>query len=937
MGHASNDSELKYLRLGVLVLAAGLVAACGGDGDDGNQMPTPDTTAPTVSVTPPPANVSRTATISVTANDNVGVTQVELFVDDASVGADTTAPFAVDWDTSTADEGEHVLHAVASDAAGNTATSADVTVTVSNIRDFPVTLTPTQAFPVPDSGASGEGSFTVNLVTGEVTGSVTVSGMTPTAAHLHDGFAGVNGPVVQGLEQDAMDAAVWQAPADASLTDALVDRLLAGALYVNVHSDAFPGGEIRAQLLPEGFRLFFTDLAGLQEVPEVFTTAGARGAVTVDTNTGAAAIHVNTTDSSGAAAALPGVTAAHLHTQVAGVNGPVRIGLDQDPDLASHWFNDEGVLDAAGLEALLSARTYLNVHSDDHPGGEIRGQVVPDGYTVVVSRMTGEQEVPPNITAGRGTAALTVEHATGAADIRLNVTGADDANAAHIHSEYAGANGGVIIGLEKDAGDPTKWRSNGAVMTGPQMDLLADGGLYANVHTPAEPAGLARGQLLPDGVQLVISHMTGAQEAPDPVDTAATGRASTTVNLNAGTLTIHVRTEGVDDATDAHIHTGARDEPGPVSIGLTQDGGDVAHWFAQGVMLTAQQVADYQAGNLYVNVHTPANTAGEIRGQIELGGVAPLLYSDIQAEIFNTNCATSGCHSGGAPAAGLSLDPDVSHDNLVGVASTQVAELFLVEAGDAPASYLIRKLAGGPDIVNQQMPIGLPPLDPATIDRMAAWANAGALPAPEPPAVDDVAPMVTLGNVPGTITGTVTLTAEASDNVGVTLVRWRVDGTVVGSDTTAPYSFDWDSTTVADGAVTLDAQAMDAAGNIGTSASTAATVSNPVGVEPFTFTEIQTQIFNNSCAQSGCHSGGSPQAGMDLSAPAYDDIVNVPSSQQPSLLRIDPGNSDDSYLIRKLEGGPGITGQRMPFGGPFLDQATIDRMRAWVDEGAPNN
>lgn len=48
------------------------------------------------------------------------------------------------------------------------------------------------------------------------------------------------------------------------------------------------------------------------------------------------------------------------------------------------------------------------------------------------------------------------------------------------------------------------------------------------------------------------------------------------------------------------------------------------------------------------------------------------------------------------------------------------------------------------------------------------------------------------------------------------------------------------------------------------------------------------------------------------------------------------GNAGSSYLIHKLEGTQ-TEGSRMLLGGPFLDQATIDRMRAWINAGAPNN
>jgi hypothetical protein len=80
-----------------------------------------------------------------------------------------------------------------------------------------------------------------------------------------------------------------------------------------------------------------------------------------------------------------------------------------------------------------------------------------------------------------------------------------------------------------------------------------------------------------------------------------------------------------------------------------------------------------------------------------------------------------------------------------------------------------------------------------------------------------------------TVSGTTTISANASDNVGVTRVDFVVDGTVRGSDTTSPYSFAWNTTAFANGAHTLLTRAYDAANNVGTSASVGVTVNNPTG------------------------------------------------------------------------------------------------------------
>ena len=103
------------------------------------------------------------------------------------------------------------------------------------------------------------------------------------------------------------------------------------------------------------------------------------------------------------------------------------------------------------------------------------------------------------------------------------------------------------------------------------------------------------------------------------------------------------------------------------------------------------------------------------------------------------------------------------------------------------------------------------------------------------------------------------------------------------------------------------------------------------------FQAIQDNVFTPICAQ--CHAGAGAPEGMQLSAGvSYGMIVNVPSQEQPSLLRIKPGDPDNSYLVQKIEGRAAV-GAQMPDGcpatQPCLDQATIDRIRAWVSEGAP--
>ncbi len=60
----------------------------------------------------------------------------------------------------------------------------------------------------------------------------------------------------------------------------------------------------------------------------------------------------------------------------------------------------------------------------------------------------------------------------------------------------------------------------------------------------------------------------------------------------------------------------------------------------------------------------------------------------------------------------------------------------------------------------------------------------------------------------------------------------------------------------------------------------------------------------------------------------------MPSAEVPGVLRVRAGDPTESYLISKLQGSSGIVGVQMPFGGPYLPQATIDVIRQWISDGA---
>jgi len=96
---------------------------------------------------------------------------------------------------------------------------------------------------------------------------------------------------------------------------------------------------------------------------------------------------------------------------------------------------------------------------------------------------------------------------------------------------------------------------------------------------------------------------------------------------------------------------------------------------------------------------------------------------------------------------------------------------------------------------------------------------------------DTTAPSTSITSPAGgaTLSGTSTISANASDNVGVSKVEFYSGTTLLGSDTTSPYSFDWNTTSVTNGSYSLTTKAFDAAGNSASSAAVAVTVSNTTG------------------------------------------------------------------------------------------------------------
>jgi hypothetical protein len=100
--------------------------------------------------------------------------------------------------------------------------------------------------------------------------------------------------------------------------------------------------------------------------------------------------------------------------------------------------------------------------------------------------------------------------------------------------------------------------------------------------------------------------------------------------------------------------------------------------------------------------------------------------------------------------------------------------------------------------------------------------------------------------------------------------------------------------------------------------------------------DIQTAIFNGSCATGGCHDA-TASSNLNLSqGNAYNNLVNVNASQDATKKRVFPADANNSYLVIKIEGRQAI-GSRMPLNRSPLSNVRIQTIKNWIDNGANNN
>ena len=513
------------------------------------------------------------------------------------------------------------------------------------ITDFTATLSGTQENPAALTTALGTINASLDgntlVVTGTFTGLISdfdanVAG----GAHIHKAIAGRNGGVELLLNttvsSDLRSGTYEAANNTFTLTNEQLEALNAREFYVNIHSVAFPGGELRGQILPTSDYYLQANLLGSNEVPSISTEAN--GNLVLELAGNQLTVSGSFDDLQGDIAVdLAG--GAHIHDAVAGRNGGVSIVLnlshdDDDRGAVLEAMNNSFTLTDEQVALLMSHGNYVNVHSTAFMAGELRGQITPISSAIFRAELTGSQEVPAINTDANGRLVITHD-----GQGNVSVSGSfnslsGDLNTAlaggiHLHPGLAGTNAGVDFILNPTVAPDNRNavllpENNTFAFSSEQIETLFSRGYYVNVHSLTFESGELRGQVLPIARTYLGTNLSGLNEV-QPILSPAVGDLQ--LEITGNQLVVTGGFSGLDGDFDAsiaggsHLHISDAANNGDVTILLNASVSDdlksgVYNANENTFVIDDSQKESLLTGQVYVNIHTTTNASGELRGQI---------------------------------------------------------------------------------------------------------------------------------------------------------------------------------------------------------------------------------------------------------------------------------------------------------------------------------
>lgn len=396
----------------------------------------------------------------------------------------------------------------------------------------------------------------------------------------------------------------------------------------------------------------------------------------------------------------------HIHLGYAGQNGAVLTPLvvTYDEDLrggtiegANNVFN----VSEDEIAALMGRQFYVNVHSLNYGGGEIRGQILPTADAYYSANLFGSNEVPLVMSTGSGAVAIDL------VGDQMTLTGSfqglegdlatDIAGGAHIHLATAGMNGAIVVPISTTLNSDNRSgvftaTDNVFTLTEDQIAALDARQFYVNIHSTKNPSGELRGQIVGGDTRTVFrSHLSGSNEVPVVTSTATgmiitevTGDSTILVTGSFNNLESDLATEIVGGG---HIHTGMAGMTGgvltPLSIATSDNRTGTLPSSANEYNITSDDMAALYARGLYTNIHSAEHGGGELRGQ--LLPESQINFNGFLSSIFEVPAASSqGLGGLKVELQGLQLTVSGSFGNLSSAVDTSIfggAHLHLASAG----------------------------------------------------------------------------------------------------------------------------------------------------------------------------------------------------------------------------------------------------------------
>jgi hypothetical protein len=725
-----------------------------------------DTTPPSASITSPSSGqtVSGTFTLAASGNDNAGVVSMQFRLNGTALGPKTTtAPFTMSWDTRTVANGTYQLTAVAQDAVGNTGTSAAVSVVVSNGVTSGDTSAPNVAVTSPSSGS-------------------TVSGTTTCTATASDnvGVAGV---------QFMFDGA----PYGAELTSA--------PYTMSWNSSNTSNGSHTITAVAR-------DAAGNK------TTSGA---VTVTVSNGAAStLRINAggpayTDPSGTQwAADYGFNGGYMFVPdlaVASTNAPVLYQSQRWND--KYLSYDLPVANGNYNLTLKFAELYFSGAGQRVFDVVVNGQTVLPNFDIVAQAGTAVRAIDKTFPVSVTNGSIKIEMTSSVDDPAVNAIEVAPATAA-------------------DTTVPTvavTSPSNGQTVSGP-VNMTA---------SASDNKGISSLQFKLNGSNLGAALTTAPyslawdsrtvangsyQLSAVAVDAAGNSGTSATVSVTVANADTTVPTVSITSPTSGQTKSGsfaitasASDNIGVASVQFKMNGANLGS-----AMTTAPYSMTWDSGTVANGTYQFTAVAVDAAGNSATSAAVSVVVSNADTTVptVSITSPTSGQTKSGSFAITASAS-----DN-IGVTSVQF-KMNGANLGSAMSAAPYSMTWDSRTVAN-----GTYQFTAVAVDAAGNSATSAAVSVVVSNA-DTTVPTVSITSPTSgqTKSGSFAITANASDNIGVTSVQFKMNGANVGSAmTTAPYSMTWDSRTVANGTYQFTAVAVDTAGNSATSAAVSVVVSN---------------------------------------------------------------------------------------------------------------